>query len=221
MTPIQHPGRAHGIARPLAQADNAVLRPRDFGDLYRNPAGEFARMTRTGALVKIAHGYYARVPERYRGRTWHPTVEGVGLGVAVADYGAENAALMGITAARVLGAVPRALDTAVVAVPRQRPGLTTAFGRVTFVTRDVQKLDLQRIETEIVNGYATTPEQTVLDLVDRPALGGITETAAREAARALLARCDTALMRELAIAQRSLPTWKEAMALLGTYMAEA
>ena len=177
------PARAHGIATALAQADNAVLRPRDFGDLYRNPPQEFARMARTGALVKVAHGYYARIPERYRGRTWRPAIEGIGLGVAVADYGAENVALMGITAARVLGAVPRAFDTAVVAVPRQRPALRTAFGLVVFVKRDVQRLDLQRIETELVDGYTTTPEQTVLDLIDRPALGGVTETAAEEAAR--------------------------------------
>jgi hypothetical protein len=155
-------------------------------------------MEQRGLVRRLARGYFAVVPEAERGHEWRAPIEAVALGIAVADYGAEDAALMGITAARILGAVPRALHAAVVAVPRQRPALVTVFGTVHFVKRAVDTLDTQRARTLFVTGYATTPEQTVLDLAARPTLGDVSDDTAEEAIRALWPRCDDARVADLA-----------------------
>jgi predicted transcriptional regulator of viral defense system len=206
--------RAPGLPPVLARADNQIVRPRDLADTYRNPHAELGRMTERGLVRRIAHGYYAVVPEAERGGYWHPPIEAVALGIAAADFGRDEAALMGITAARALGAVPRALNTAVVAVPRQRPALETESGRVHFVKRAIATLQLQRTETPLVAGYATTPEQTVLDLAARPTLGGITEITAHEAIRALWPRCDRDVVEELAHQQLKGQTWRRLQRLL-------
>src|SRR4249920_760576 len=97
--------RARGLPDALAQAENRIVRPRDLAGVYRNARAEFARLVEGGLLVRLAHGYYAIVPEGERGRSWKAPIEAVALGIAVADYGQDGAALMGITAARLLGAV--------------------------------------------------------------------------------------------------------------------
>jgi hypothetical protein len=192
----------------LARTGNRVLEPGNFHDVYANPWEEFARLTRNGVLAKLAHGYYLLVPEEHRRGYWVPEIEGVALGIAIADYGRDPVALMGPTAARVLGAIPRALATATVAVPRQRPILATTAGHVQFVRRDVGNLDTQRIDTEVTTGWVTTPEQTVLDLADRPNLGSITPATAEEAIKALTGRCDQQLVGRLARAQRKNGAWQ-------------
>jgi AbiEi antitoxin C-terminal domain len=202
-------------ATQLARTGNRVLKPGDFHETYANPWEEFARLTRTGVLTKIAHGYYLLVPEDKRGGYWAPEVEGVALGIAVADYGRDPVALMGPVAARLLGAIPRALATGTVAVPRQRPKLVTTTGEVQFVTRKVERLDTQRITTDITTGWVTTPEQTVLDLADRPSLGGITPVTAEEAIRTLAGRCDQQLVARLARAQRKIGAWQRYCWVLG------
>ena len=206
--------QARGTAR-LARTGNRVLKPGGFREAYTNPWEEFARLTRTGALARLAHGYYVLVPEERRGEYWQPEVEGVALGIAVADYGRDAVALMGPTAARLLGAIPRALATATVAVPRQRPALATTAGRVQFVTRKVERLDTQRVVTDITTGWVTTPEQTVLDLADRPNLGDIAPATAEEAIRALTARCDQQLIARLAHNQRKIAAWQRYSWLVG------
>ncbi|WP_434453369.1 type IV toxin-antitoxin system AbiEi family antitoxin [Lentzea sp. E54] len=118
--------------------------------------------------------------------------------MAQADYGRDAVALMSITAAHVHGALPRAIGTAVVAVPKQRPVLHTNVGEIVFVKRNVQRLDLERVETELTTGWTTTPEQTVLDVAARPELGGIEEAAARSILRALVRKIDWAVTEELA-----------------------
>ena len=75
---------------------------------------------------------------------------------------------MGVGVARVLGAIPRAVAVTVVAVPKQRPPLETDYGRILFVRRTLDTLDLERADTELTQGWITTPEQTVLDLAARP-----------------------------------------------------
>ncbi len=70
-----------------------------------------------------------------------------------------------------------------------------------FVRRDVARLDLQWYQSEFGQGWVTTVEQTVLDLIARPDLGAVAD-AAQEAIAALIARADTGLLRELAAAQR-------------------
>jgi hypothetical protein len=199
----------------LARTGNRVLKPGDFHDAYANPWDEFARMTRTGVLAKLAHGYYVLIPEEQRGGYWAPEIEGIALGIAVADYGRDAVALMGPTAARVLGAVPRALAMATVAVPRQRPALVTTAGRVQFVKRAVERLDTQRVTTDITTGWITTPEQTVLDLADRPNLGGITPATAEEAIRTLAGRCDQQVVARLARAQHKIAAWQRYCWILG------
>ncbi len=204
MPATTHVRRAPGLPDTLARVDNRVVRPRDFTGLYRHPGVDFARMAKTGVLAHVAHGYYAVVPEHNRGRVWRPAIDAIALGIAVADYGVTDAALMGITAARVQGAIPRALRTAVVAVPKQRPTIDTQFGRVVFVKRAIATLDLQRVQTTIVEGYVTTPEQTVLDLAARPTLGGITETTTQEAIELLITRCRIDVLWDVARRQRKL-----------------
>ncbi len=70
-----------------------------------------------------------------------------------------------------------------------------------FIRRDVASLDLQWHRTELGNGWVTTIEQTLLDLIARPTLGGAPD-AAHDAITALLPRTDTDLLRDLARTQR-------------------
>lgn len=193
--------RGSVITRLLRSTGNRVLRTRDLAGYYALPAKEARRLVESGVLAKVATGYYVLVPEERRGGSWRPAIEDVALGIGVADYGAERAALVGPSAARLLGALPRALAVAVLAVPVHRTLLDTAFGRVVFSTRDVTRLDLQRCTTELVAGYSATAEQTVLDLAATPRLGGVSDDQAAEARRALLGRCDLDLVAELARVQ--------------------
>lgn len=109
---------------------------------------------------------------------------------------------MGPSAARLLNAIPRALGAATVSVIKQRPGLQAAAGRIRFVTRDVGGLDRQRIRTELGQGWMTTPEQTLVDIADRPTLGGLTVVDAAETAETLTDMAEIDLALHLATAQR-------------------
>lgn len=182
----------------LARAEPAVVRPRDLTEQWAMPRKELHHLARQGVLLRLAHGYYAVVPEPARGRRWVPSVEAAGLAIAQVDYGRDGAVVMGPSAARLLGHVPRALGTATIAAPKQRPPVETAAGRVRFVTRTVADLDVQRVETELGPGWVTTPEQTLVDLLDRPTLGGFADTDAREAIRALAEVADLDLAIRLA-----------------------
>ena len=124
------------------------------------------------------------------------------MGIAQADYGRDRVAVMGVSAARLLGHVPRALGVATVAVPKQRPALKTDVGTIRFVTRDVDRLDVQRGETELAQGWVTTPEQTLLDLLDRPELGGLTRSDVAEVAKSLAGLADLEEVLELGRRQR-------------------
>lgn len=187
------------IPTKLARRANKVLRPRDAADVYAHPRGEFARLLEQAVLCHISTGYYALAPmERLGDPRWRPDLAAVALGVAQADYGRDVVALMSVTAARRHGALPRAIGTAVVAVPKQRPPLHTEMGKVVFVKRDVQRLDLERVETELTTGWMTTPEQTALDIAARPQLGGIEDADARSILRALTRGIDWTLIEELA-----------------------
>lgn len=77
----------------------AVLHPRDSDYAYAFARPEFARITRSGALHKVATGYYAVVPDRMVGRPWLPDLESTALGIATADAGPDGAALMGLSVA--------------------------------------------------------------------------------------------------------------------------
>jgi hypothetical protein len=75
----------------------------------------------------------ATTPSR-RSTAWEippavPDLKGVALGIGQADYGVDSVALMGVSAARMHGAIPR-LAVAVLAVPKQRPPLRTGDARI-------------------------------------------------------------------------------------------
>ncbi|HWB67302.1 MAG TPA: hypothetical protein VG708_10810, partial [Mycobacteriales bacterium] len=111
---------ATAMPTPLARAPLRVVRPRDAQHVYAHPRAEFARLTARGALHRLAPGYYAVVPQEYVGDEWSPTLEAAAAGIAAAHVGADHVVLMGLSAARLHGALPRALAVAVVAVPLQR-----------------------------------------------------------------------------------------------------
>jgi len=100
------------------------------------------------------------------------------------------------------GALPRAIATAIVAVPRQRAAITIADrgSLVRFVVRQVDRLDVESMATELGRTTVITPEQTVLDLARRPSLGGAPDEA-RTAAGVLLPRCDRQVLERLATEQ--------------------
>lgn len=186
------------LRRPLR-----VLRPQDAAGSYAHPRPEFARLTNAGVLRRLGSGYYAVVPDDQIDRNWRPELEAAALGIAAADQGIDAVALMGLSAARIHGAIPRALGVAVVATTGHRTTLTLADrdATIVFARRDLSRLDRQRHTTELGQGWVTSIEQTVLDLAARPELGGLADeaTAAR---RALMPRADLAVLRELATAQR-------------------
>jgi hypothetical protein len=186
------------LRRPLR-----VLRPQDAAAFYAHPRPEFARLARLGVLHRLATGYYAVVPDDQIDRPWIPELESAALGIAAADQGVDAVALMGLSAARLHGAIPRALGVAVVAAAGHRTELRLADrdAVVVFVRRDVSAIDLERRVTELGRGSVTTVEQTVLDLAARPGLGGLPEEASA-AVRALLPRTDRTMLEELALTQR-------------------
>lgn len=190
------------MVSPLAALKRGVLRPRDAGEIYAQPHAEFLRWEREGVLFKIAHGYYAHIPEASRGAHWRPDIEAIALGIGQADYGKNEVALMHLSAARLHGAIPRALAVAVLAVPKQRPAINTTRGRIIFVKREVDRLKRLRIETELATGWVTSIEQTALDLARRPGLIQGLSDVAMEAAVSLFARCKEEKLQAIVREQR-------------------
>lgn len=188
-----------GVPPELARRSPSVFRPRDLSAIYVHPRGEISRLVRRGVVRRLATGYYTMVPQhRWGDATWFPAPHATALGIGQADYGTADVALMSVSAARVHGAIPRAVASAVVAVPKQRPALTGGGARLVFVRRDISRLDVERTTTELGDGWVTTVEQTMLDLAARPELGGLTRADIEEAIRALTARADWSLLRTLA-----------------------
>jgi hypothetical protein len=140
---------------------------------------------------------------RETGRDWLPTLEGAAAGIGAAEFGAGRYALMSLTAVRLHRAIPRAIGVAVIAAPRRRETLqmTDRPATVRFLVRDIGILHVEMMQTDLGGCLVTTPEQTVLDLAHLPNLG-VMKDEATAAIRALLPRCDRALMAEIATAQR-------------------
>ncbi|GAA5018581.1 type IV toxin-antitoxin system AbiEi family antitoxin domain-containing protein [Actinopolymorpha pittospori] len=185
-----------------------VLRPADAASVYAHPRPEFARLERQGALHRVAPGYYAVLPDHLVGQPWLPELEAVALGIAVAGGTVDDAALTGISAARLHGAIPRALGVAVVATHHHRRRILDLVDRnaqIVFVRRDLARTDLQRATTELGAGWVTSIEQTILDLAAHPELGGMSSEATA-AALALLPRADQSMLGDLAARQRKTAT---------------
>lgn len=192
-----------GLPVDLARIPFGVVRPADAAAVYAHPRTQVARLAARGLLHALAPGYYAVVPRQVPAADWLPTLEAAAFGVAAAAFGVDDVVLMGVSAARLHGVVPRALATAVVAAPVQRRPmrLLDRPGQVLFVRRDTSRLDAERMTTDLGSALVTTAEQTVLDLAHRPDLGDV-PLEAHDAAVTLLDRCDHALLTELAKAQR-------------------
>lgn len=188
---------AYVTQRPLR-----TFRPGDLADEVANPRVQVARWVERGVVKRLANGYATAIPDD-RGADWAPTIEAAAAGIATTIYGARNVALMGLTAARVHQAMPRAVANGIVAVPEQhRPVTLAAGGQVIFVKRDLNRLDLRVESTDLGRTLVTTPEQTLVDLLARPGLGGQTAEA-HAAALNLLPICDVDRVVELATAQRA------------------
>ncbi|SDP10560.1 Transcriptional regulator, AbiEi antitoxin, Type IV TA system [Klenkia soli] len=191
------------VPTAITQAPFRTIRPQDLATVYTQPNVQLTRLTRGGRVRKAAPGLYYALPDD-RDTTWLPTLEAVAAGAATALYGDQVPVLMHLTAARLHGALPRAVGLAVVAVPtRRRPLrlLDRPDAVLTFVTRDVDGLDAVLMPTDLGRVLVTTPEQTVLDLARRPQLGDLPDEV-REAVRALLPRCAPDRLDQLAGAQR-------------------
>ena len=192
----------------FTRAPMRTVRPKDLAGVYAYPRVQIARLVEQGAVVRVAHGYAVAVPDD-QDRDWKPTVEEAAAGIAAAIFGQRQTVLMGITAARIHQAIPRALGNAVVAVPHQhRPIALEGGGKVLFVARATERLDARLETLETGRALVTTPEQTMLDLAKRPTLGGAPEEA-QAALFNLLPRVDVAKIEHLARAQRALTVWHE------------
>ncbi|MCV7206980.1 hypothetical protein B7435_33170 [Mycolicibacterium peregrinum] len=195
----------------LARIPLRTIRPRDATAVYPHPRAQLARLAERGLLHRLADGYYAVVPQDMVGHKWMPGLEAAAAGIGAAVYGADDVVVMGISAARLHGAIPRALATAIIAVPQQHRPVTLADrpAIVRFVKRQTSKLDAELIRTELGPTLVTTPEQSVLDLAHRPGLGAA-ETDVPAAVAALYARCDKTRLRTLATEQRRLAPLRRA-----------
>lgn len=196
-------GHSTPLPTGLASLPLRTFRPRDAEIAYSYPRPQLARLVEKGLLHRVADGYYVVVPPEMVRRPWLPGLEAAAAGIASAIYGEDNVVLMGVSAARILGAIPRALATAVVAVPKQhRPiTLTDRSAVVQFVKRDTNRLDAERVQTPLGSTLATTPEQTTLDLAHRPLLGDA-EVEVRSAIAALYERSDKKRIEAIANEQR-------------------
>lgn len=190
------------VSSALAVSGNRLLRVKDLAKWYSAPSKEVSRLVRRGTLASVAHGYFLVVPEHRRDGSWRPAIEDLALAIGVADYGPDRCAAVGVSAARLLGAMPRAVSLGTVAAPVHRSALLTVFGEVSFSSRDAGRLDVQRVSTELVTGYCTTVEQTIIDLAYRPAIGGVSDSTVNDILRSLLQRCNLSRLESLAGRQR-------------------
>lgn len=192
-----------GVPRELAAKPLRTFRAHDARVAYAHPRPQLARLEHGGALHRPAWGYYIVVPQEYAGTDWMPTLEATAAGIAAATFAPARAPLMSVSAARVHGAIPRALSTAIIAAPaRHDPiDLLDRPGRIQLVQRDTRRLDVVPVTTELGRALVTSIEQTVLDLARQPSVG-VADDQIPEALRALLPRCDQDVLAELANAQR-------------------
>lgn len=189
-------------AQVIARTPLRTIRAADLAEVYAHPGPELSALERRGVVHRLAHGLYCGVPPEYEPSTWRPTIEAAAAGIATALYGDRVPVLTGLTAARVHGALPRAIAIGFVAVPKQRRPLHLADrdGEVRFVMRAVADLDAVLVTTDLGPVLATTPEQTVLDLARRDPRGSDIDT--RETIAALWPECDPKVLDDIAARQR-------------------
>jgi hypothetical protein len=180
-----------------------TFRAVDASVAYAHPAPQLRRLEQLGVLHRLAHGYYTVVPQDQIGTNWMPTLEAAAAGIAAARFHPDRAPLMGVSAARLHGALPRALALTIVAAPVQHDAIALLDRQATvrFVKRDTSRVDVETVTTELGRALVTSIEQTVLDLARRPPLN-VAEDQIPDALRALLPRCEPEVLDELARRQR-------------------
>ncbi|QCR53853.1 hypothetical protein C1N80_09895 [Brachybacterium sp. SGAir0954] len=184
------------LIRATARAPMRTVRHRSIRDARGNTWRQLDELSQQGVLVRLAHGVCTAPPDGRDGRdgrTRTPGLEASGPALATPRYGDRRVALMGIGAARFHGAIPRALGSTTAAVPLQgiRP-VRLATGTAHFVGREMERLDVTPESTELGTGFVTTPEQTVVDLLQRPGQGEAEDEALRavpSCPRASIPRC--------------------------------
>ena len=186
--------------KALAGMPMSTGRPADFGTQFANPSQELKRLSDTGDVVRLAHGVYLLAPLGAR-PGWLPELELAAMAWATAIYGDRVPVLMGLGAARFHHAIPRALGVTVVALPVQHRPMTIVGGRVVFSARDVDAIHARTETTPLGEMLVTSIEQTLVDLLARPNLGGLPAEAIA-AAQHLTQRADLNLTRDLATKQR-------------------
>lgn len=193
-----------GLPIQITKAPLRTVRPVMLRGLYANPEKELVRMRRDGRLVRIAPGTYTAKPDTIDAAVeWFPRFEEAAMAYATGQYGPRVPVLAGIGAARFHHAIPRALGVTVIAVPEQhRPIVLANGGRVVFTCTDTSALDA-RLETGGLGTFmVTTPEQTFVDLLARPEVGGLPAEASAAAAE-LAPRVDPGRVRRIAAGRPS------------------
>lgn len=188
---------AISFLRAVARSPMRTMRYQNARGLSSNSWRVLEELVDQGALKRLTRGIYTAPPDGRDARTWSPSLEIAGLAVATARHGSSDAILMGLGAARFWGAIPRAVGTTVVAVPvaGRRP-LEVGTGTVHFAHRELGRIEAVLERTELGSGLIATREQTLFDLLMRPAQGGDAE-AASEGARNLLPQIDATEFRAL------------------------
>lgn len=188
----------------ITAAPLRTVRPLMLRSLYASPEKELLRLMKAGLVTRVATGTYTAKPDTVPpDQPWRPEFEEAAMAYATAQYGNRVPVLYGIGAARFHHAIPRAIGVTVIAVPEQHRPVTLAdgAGRIVFTVTDVSRLEARYERTPLGGFLVTTPEQTILDLLERPALGGM-PAEAEAAAAALVDVVDRNRVHDLA-ARRS------------------
>lgn len=180
-----------GLPVEITGAPLRAVRPKMLRGVYANPEKELVRLRDAGRLVQIARGTYIAKPDDIPPqRDWQPRLETAAMAYATPIYGDRIPVLFGIGAARFHHAIPRAINVTVVAVPAShREVRLLTGGRVVFTVRDTAQVEARPEQTDLGPIMVATPEQTLVDLIWHPALGGMPAEAIA-AARLLLDQID-------------------------------
>lgn len=149
----------------LRRAPLGAIDARALAGSYAQPRKVLATAARDGRLHRLSRGVYVS-PPRSAPDGWRPTVETAAAVVGTVTM-RRPAPLMGMSAARLHGALPRAVARAWVAAPRtHRPVELVDGGVVVFVTRrGFDDLDVEAVPSELGPLEVTSVEQTILDLL--------------------------------------------------------
>jgi len=163
------------IVRSVAASPLRTVRLKDVPPFVQNMWRAVESLTDRGALLRLGHGIYTAPPDGEDGRLWRPSLESTALAIASARAGERSAALMGVSAARHWGVLPRAIGVATVAVDRGKRAVVELDqgGAVQLVPRPLDLLDLVLERMSLGQGLVATKAQTLFDLVSRRPVDGL------------------------------------------------